>query len=127
MISTGTYVLKDKYNSATLNTLNKGLNLIGMKFSNIQDNSEYLDELEDFNSSEENLEDATIDELEELWEDLEIIKAGDYILPELDIVVDNANKSIEIEDDEPEEFVAMDESDEDEIDIDQSTGDDMPE
>ena len=127
MISTGTYVLKDKYKSATLNTLNKGLNLIGMKFSNIQDNSEYLDELEDFNSSEENLEDATIDELEELWEDLEIIKAGDYILPELDIVVDNANKSIEIEDDEPEEFVAMDESDEDEIDIDQSTGDDMPE
>lgn len=60
MIKDGSYIMKDKYKSPTINTLNNGLNMLCLKFSTIYDNNdeasfgktEILQESEDFNIDE---------------------------------------------------------------------------
>ncbi|MFA7127623.1 MAG: hypothetical protein WC136_00465 [Sphaerochaeta sp.] len=44
MLKDGKYILKDKYESPTVNTLNNNLNMLGLKFSNIRDNNLFLED-----------------------------------------------------------------------------------
>ena len=62
MIKDGKYVMKDKYRSPTVNTLNNGLNMLCLKFSSIYDNNTE-DTFDDYSEAIEEEVEVTMDDL----------------------------------------------------------------
>ena len=75
MIKDGFYVMKDKYKSPTVNTLNNGLNMLCLKFSSIHDNNSE-DAFEERSITDAEIEEGEIDEFN--IDDLFTGKTKDY-------------------------------------------------
>lgn len=93
MIKDGYYIMKDKYKSPTVNTLNNGLNMLCLKFSSIHDNNTEDSFDEDY--SEELLEAEEVS-----MDDLFTGKTKDYTRSD--------NLSLEIDDEEDDEVINHD-------------------
>jgi len=63
MIQNGEYIMKDKYKSPTVNTLNNGLNMLCLKFSSIHDNNDEDSFDNDYSEALEDEEEISIDDL----------------------------------------------------------------
>jgi len=63
MIQNGEYIMKDKYKSPTVNTLNNGLNMLCLKFSSIHDNNDEDSFDDDYSEALEDEEEVKIDDL----------------------------------------------------------------
>ena len=63
MIKDGKYVMKPKYKSPTVNTLNNGLNMLCLKFSSIYDSNSEESFEEDYSEAIEEIEEVAIDDL----------------------------------------------------------------
>ena len=93
MIQDGKYIMKDKYKSPTVNTLNNSLNMLCLKFSSIYDNN-----------SDESFEDRGVEETEETEETEEFNidelftgKPKDYVEETVEETVEESSIPIDID------------------------------
>lgn len=114
MIQHGKYVMKDKYMSPTVNTLNNGLNMLLLRFMSIYDNNSedfFKDEIIDINGQDDEefdidtlftgkTEDCEIDNTETaLCDDEDILDdVTEEVVIEIEsVLIDNVNVSTEVE------------------------------